>query len=77
MSHAARRPLVSAAVLLLAGPAAAQDHKHRPPAEMHRLHQDPEAYRAMLDDPKRDEYQKPHEVLMALDLRAGETVADI
>jgi hypothetical protein len=25
--------------------------------EMHRLHQDPKAYIAMLDDPKRDEYQ--------------------
>ena len=44
---------------------------------MHRLHQDPKAYIAMLEDPKRDEYQKPHEVLMALDLKPGETIADI
>ncbi len=44
---------------------------------MHRLHQDPKAYIAMLDDPARDEYQKPHEVISALDLKPGEVVADI
>ena len=31
----------------------------------------------MLEDPARDAYQKPHEVLMALALRPGEAVADI
>ena len=31
----------------------------------------------MLEDPSRDEWQKPHEVVTALDLRPGETVADI
>jgi ubiquinone/menaquinone biosynthesis C-methylase UbiE len=31
----------------------------------------------MLEDPKRDEYQKPREVMMALGLRQGETIADI
>lgn len=44
---------------------------------MHRLHQNTKAYIAMLEDPKRDSYQKPHEVLAALDLKDGETVADI
>src|ERR1035437_3569743 len=45
--------------------------------EMHRLHQDPNAYVAMLDDPARDAYQKPHDVVMALGLTEGERVADM
>jgi ubiquinone/menaquinone biosynthesis C-methylase UbiE len=45
--------------------------------EMHRLHGDSKAYIALLEDPKRDAYQKPHEVLMALGLKEGEVVADI
>jgi len=44
---------------------------------MHRLHQNSQAYIAFLEDPKRDEYQKPHEVIMALDLKEGERIADI
>lgn len=45
--------------------------------EMHRLHQDSKAYIAMLEDPKRDAYQKPHEVIMALNLKEVEVIADI
>ena len=45
--------------------------------EMHRLHQDSKAYIAFLEDPQRDAYQKPHEVIMALGLREGEIIADI
>jgi ubiquinone/menaquinone biosynthesis C-methylase UbiE len=45
--------------------------------EAHRLHENPAEYIAALDDPARDEYQKPHEVLQALDIKAGEIVADI
>ncbi len=45
--------------------------------EMHRLHQDSKAYIASLEDPKRDSYQKPHEVLEALDIKPGEVIADI
>ena len=30
-----------------------------------------------LDDPQRDEYQKPHEVLTALNIKPGEVIADI
>ena len=77
MTHASRFPLTAGAALALALPAAAQDQTPRSHEEMHRLHQDPKAYIAMLEDPKRDEYQKPHEVLMALDLKPGETIADI
>jgi arsenite methyltransferase len=47
------------------------------PPEMHRRHEDPTAYMAALDDPARDEYSKPGEVLSALALREGEVVADI
>jgi len=45
--------------------------------EMHHLHGDPAAYIAALDDPARDAYQKPDEVMKALALRPGEVVADI
>lgn len=54
-----------------------QDAKPRSHEEMHRLHQDPAAYVAMLEDPARDAYQKPHEVLTALGLKPGEVIADI
>ncbi len=46
-------------------------------AETHRLHTNPRDYIAALEDPKRDAYQKPHEVLEALALRPGEVIADI
>lgn len=45
--------------------------------EIHALHRDPKAYIAMLEDPARDAYQKPDEVVRALALKPGETVADI
>ncbi len=45
--------------------------------ELHRLHQDSKAYIAYLEDPARDAYQKPHEVVMSLGLKEGEVIADI
>jgi len=48
-----------------------------PPQEMRHRHDDPVAYIASLEDPKRDAYQKPEEVMTALALRPGEVVADI
>jgi ubiquinone/menaquinone biosynthesis C-methylase UbiE len=45
--------------------------------EMHGLHKDSAAYIKALEDPKRDAYQKPHDVMEALGLKAGEVVADI
>jgi arsenite methyltransferase len=45
--------------------------------EAHRLHRDPTAYIAALDDPQRDAWQKPDDVLTALALEAGDVVADI
>ena len=44
---------------------------------MHQLHGDSKAYIGMLEDPKRDVYQKPHEVLTALGIKQGELIADI
>jgi predicted methyltransferase len=64
------------ALIVLPGAAAAPD-AWRDPHEMHRLHQDPQAYIRLLEDPQRDSYQKPNEVLTALKLKPGEVVADI
>jgi arsenite methyltransferase len=51
----------------------------KPPTmeDVHKLHSDPKAYIAALDDPARDEYQKPSEVMAALGLKGGERIADI
>ena len=57
--------------------AVAQNPPVKSMEEMHRLHQDSKAFIAMLDDPTRDAYQKPHEVVMALNLKEGEVIGDI
>jgi arsenite methyltransferase len=44
-------------------------HQHHPPSSGE--------YAKVLEDPSRDQWQKPHEVVTALDLKPGETVADI
>src|SRR5512139_1648499 len=64
-------------LLVLPALVLAQDSAKRDMNEMHKLHQDSKAYVAMLDDPKRDAYQKPHEVITALKLKEGEIIADI
>ena len=46
-------------------------------AQIQKMHQDPKAYIAMLENPQRDKEQKPDEVIAALDLKPGETLADI
>ena len=55
----------------------AQDATRRAVQQMHRLHSNPESYIGVLEDPSRDAYQKPHEVLSALGLQPGEVIADI
>ena len=73
-----RSGLLSASLFLSLGAAVlAQDTTPRSPEEMHRLHQDPKAHIAFLEDPARDAYQKPHEVMTALELERGEVIADI
>jgi ubiquinone/menaquinone biosynthesis C-methylase UbiE len=73
------RRLSSAALVLatFAAQAGAQAPAAQTPHEMHRVHQDSAAYIAMLEDPARDAYQKPAEVVAALALKPGEAVADI
>jgi arsenite methyltransferase len=45
--------------------------------EMVKLHQNSKAYISTLEDPQRDGVQKPDEVMKALGLKNGETIADI
>jgi len=71
------RIAISALILLPPFLAAQNPTKPLTMEEMHRLHQDSKAYIASLEDPRRDEYQKPHDVIMALGLKEGEVVADI
>src|SRR5258708_29089471 len=72
-----KRSLAPLGWLLLPALVLAQDSTQRDMHEMHRLHQDPKSYIAMLDDPARDAYQKPHEVITTLNLKPGEAIADI
>jgi arsenite methyltransferase len=65
------------AMLALPLSAPAQDAVKRDHRQMHQLHRDSNAYIGMLDDPKRDAYQKPHEVLAALAIKPGEVIADV
>ena len=68
-----RTVLFVAAALLLSRPVSAQ----APGEHVHRLHGDPAAYIKALEDPARDAYQKPHEVIEALAIKPGEVIADI
>jgi arsenite methyltransferase len=65
------------AFILLPLVAHAQDAVQRDQRQMHGLHNDPKAYIGALEDPKRDAYQKPQEVLTALDIKPGEIIVDI
>ncbi|HYN05413.1 MAG TPA: methyltransferase domain-containing protein [Vicinamibacteria bacterium] len=78
--HTVARGICRRAVLLvtpLLFPPALFSQAAATPQGMHHRHGDPMAYIASLDDPTRDAYQKPDEVLKALALRPGEVVADI
>src|ERR1019366_9603723 len=44
-------------------------HQHHPPSS--------DEYAKVLEDPSRDAWQKPHEVVMALDLKPTDVIADI
>jgi len=69
--------IILAALALVPANLTAQDAVSRDASQMHRLHKDPKAYIGALEDPQRDTYQKPHEVLTALNLKPGEVIADI
>ena len=64
-------------LLLVLATISAQDAVKRDEHQMQRLHRDPKSYIGALEDPKRDAYQKPQEVMMALGLKPGEVIADI
>jgi ubiquinone/menaquinone biosynthesis C-methylase UbiE len=63
--------LSAAAIAVVTAQAPAGQH------EMHGRHGDAAAYIAALEDPKRDAYQKPREVMEALAIKQGEVIADI
>lgn len=69
--------ILSALIACGAGVPGALAQTAAPPPQMQHRHADPQAYIASLEDPARDDYQKPDEVLKALALRPGEVVADI
>ena len=65
-------PIAMLGTLLLANPAAAQSpHTHR------HSFGDAEKWAQVFDDPKRDAWQKPHEVIQALKLKPDAVIADI
>ncbi len=64
-------------LLAALGPAGLYAQATATPPEMPARHGDPAAYIAFLEDPARDAYQRPDEVMKALALRPGEVVADI
>jgi len=47
------------------------------PNQEHHKHMHADTYAKVLEDPSRDAWQKPHEVIMALELKKTETIADI
>jgi predicted amidohydrolase YtcJ/ubiquinone/menaquinone biosynthesis C-methylase UbiE len=57
-------------LLVLAAALGAQHRQHHVPKSA-------EEYVKILEDPSREAWQKPHEVVMALDLKPSDTVADI
>ena len=66
------RSLVCAALAALGALAAAQS----PPTHEHRF-QDAEKWSRVFDDPERDAWQKPHQVIQALGLKPDASVADL
>jgi len=74
---ALRRLGLAAATAVFASSATAQTPAPKTQEEMGKVHRDTKAYIAMLEGPARDAYQKPDEVVRALGLKPGETVADI
>ena len=68
---------VPSLILLLFVPAHAAAQTATTPHEAHKLHDNPAAYIKALEDPRRDAYQKPHEVMEALAVKGGEVIADI
>jgi len=65
VAHTKPMTLLLALAFLLQAP-----HQHHPP-------QDAAEYARILEDPGREAWQKPHDVVMALNLKPSDTIADI
>jgi arsenite methyltransferase len=64
--------------LLLPALLIAQETQKSPAIErIQKMHQDSKAYISMLENPQRDLEQKPEEVIAAMNLKEGDTLADI
>src|SRR5207247_1784528 len=78
-----RHPMLAALLGILAGaalwngPATAQSTESPHDATSHESFKGVEKWTRIFDDPKRDEWQKPQEVVLALALRPGQIVADL
>jgi len=75
-----RRTVIACALLLAAwplSPVAGQTQTPLTSEAVHHLHHDSAAYIASLEDPTRDAWQKPHEVVEAMAIQEGESIADI
>jgi arsenite methyltransferase len=71
------RMLLAVAVLLPSLLIAQNTPKPKTPENIYKVRPDSGAHIAMLDNPRRDAEQKPAEVIAALGLKNGETIADI
>ncbi|MAE67429.1 MAG: methyltransferase type 11 [Phycisphaeraceae bacterium] len=71
--------LIGVAVLAAAGCAqrSGHDHHHDHHHHMHHRFDDPEKWAARWNDPDRDAWQRPREVVGLLDIEPGMTVADL
>ncbi len=68
---------ILAGAALWNGPATAQSTESPHDATSHESCKGVEKWTRIFDDPKRDEWQKPQEVVLALALRPGQIVADL
>jgi arsenite methyltransferase len=72
-----KRALLAISVLLPVLLFAQSASPQKTSEEIRKMHQDSKAYIATLENPQRDAEQKPDEVIKALGLKNGETIADI
>lgn len=73
-----KKPIILCCAMILPALLIAQQAPSQGTIEqIQHMHQDPKAYIAMLENPQRDQEQKPDEVIAALNLKNGESLADI
>lgn len=64
-------------ISLVAAQPLAEQPEHHAESGAHRVFDNPEAYAESWDDPARDAWQRPSDLVVALGVRTGMTVADI